>query len=357
MVMMEADRSIDESRDLERSARREIEREKKARQEVADRQAAQKAKEPETRVSAPSPAAAAAPAAPPPDPYAGLNAAADTLKGRTNMLMDMYTKAGERTAPQLAGMTPISTTPGMYVSPTSVQAYTAEGATIDPRATEMTYAAAQGLAPSVAQNLLTQGVSQAGQLGMALAGARGGYSPAAVRGAQRQAAEAVQSSAAQAAALRAQEMATARQEFSNLQVQQANLTQQARQFNATQEGQAALANAENDLRAKLANQGMDLDILKTNAARGDAFAMANLQAELDTMQLNQAAQIAYISQVLGIDEQMLTNEMFKLEYQQRPELARMGYQAQKDIALQERQARTTGTLIDAFGKVISAGVA
>lgn len=357
--MMEAGKTIDESRDLERASRASIAKEKRQKEELAARRQSQKAKgtvqENQTVTqSSGTGSASSGPAVPPPDPFAAYNAAMEQLKGRQGMLTDMMAASQNRAAPQIGPITPITTTDAMRISaPTTVGTMpTVSDTAIDPRAVQMSYEAAQGLAPSAAQNLLAQGVTQAGQLGMAMAGARGGYSPTAVRGAQRQASQAVQESAAQAAALRAQEMATARQEFSAIQTNQAQLTQQAKMFNATQEGQAILADAENQMRASLANQNMDLDVLKTNAARGDAIALANLQATMDTMRLNDAQQMAYLASILGIDESLISAEMAKLEYAQRPELARMGYQAAKDLALGQKQTSILGGVLSGAGAVI-----
>lgn len=239
------------------------------------------------------------------------------MQENRNWLKDLYGKAGERTAPQAAAPTDISRAGVRDVQATPLGAAPqATAAQIDPRAMQMTYDAAQGLAPSAAQAMLQSGVSQAGQLGMALAGARGGYNPAAIRGAQREMSASVQNAAAQSAALRAQEMQQARQEFSNLASYSAQLGQQAELFNKTQEGQFKLAEAENALRAQAANQAVDLDVLKTNAARGDAFALANLQAQLQQSGMNDAMQLAYVAQITGIDATALATEMARINADQ-----------------------------------------
>ena len=244
------------------------------------------------------------------------------MEENRNWLKGLYESAGQRQAPQAAAPTDISRTGVRDVEAQQLGAAPqATAAQIDPRAMQMTYDAAQGLAPSAAQAMLQSGVSQAGQLGMALAGARGGYNPAAIRGAQREMSASVQNAAAQSAGLRAQEMAQARQEFSSLATSSAQLGQQAELFNKTQEGQFKLAYAENALRAQAANQAVDLDVLKTNAARGDTFALANLQAQLQQSGMNDAMQLAYVAQITGIDTTALATEMARISADQQRYMA------------------------------------
>ena len=207
-----------------------------------------------------------------PAEYGGVDQATKNLQARQDWLTEMMTGAAQREAPQMAAPTAIDRGGVRDVQAGTLGPAPTVGQTqISPEAMELTRHAAMGLAPSQATGLLQQGISQAGQLGMALAGARGGYSPAAVRGAQREMSAAAQNAAAQASQIRAQEMAAARSQFGDLATRQAELTQQAKLFNATQEGQFALAQADANLKAQLANQGVDLDVLKTNAARGDAY--------------------------------------------------------------------------------------
>jgi hypothetical protein len=276
-----------------------------------------------------------------PASYTGVERAQQGLKENQGMLSDMMTAAGQRQAPQMAAPTDINRADVRNITaPTLGPAPQAGMTSIDPEAVGLLRGAAMGQAPSAAQGVLAQGMSQAGQLGLALAGARGGYSPAAVRGAQRQMSAAAQDAAAQASQLRAQEMAAARGQFADVATQQAQLTQNAKLFNATQEGQFALAQADADLKAQLANQGVDLDILKTNAARGDAAAVANLQAQLQTMGMNDAMQLAYMSQILGIDEQILAAEM-----------SRVGIEQQRYILDQQARMGLLKSVVGAAGDV------
>jgi hypothetical protein len=79
--------------------------------------------------------------------------------------------------------------------------------------------------------------------------------------------------------------------------------------NAAAGNAAALANlksvtdaAERDLKAKMANQGVDLAVLKANAAAGDAAALNNLNAELAKMGLDNDMVRAYLSNELGFSK-------------------------------------------------------
>jgi hypothetical protein len=289
----------------------------------------------------------------------GLQAAQDRMTDRQDWLGQMYDAAGKRQAPTLPQMDRINRNSIQNAQATqlgqSPTVAASQFANIDPRALELQRQAAMGLAPSQATGMLQQGISQAGQLGMALAGARGGYSPAAVRGAQRQMSASVQDASAQAAQIRAVEMATARQAYGDLSMgvaelnaKQAELTQQANMYNASQRGQYELAQADLNLRAQLANQGVDLDVMKTNAARGDAYALANLQASLATMGMNDAMQLAYVSQITGIDAQLLGAEAQKvaLESQRQAALAKN----RTDIMLPGVRA-----IGDLLGKLASSG--
>ena len=286
-----------------------------------------------------------------PADYQNVEAAQSGMRENRGMLQGLMTEAGQRQAPQIG--TPQDIDRGAVrdiQTPTLGAAPQAGMTNIDPQAVGLLRNAAMGQAPSQAQGVLAQGMSQAGQLGLALAGARGGYSPAAVRGAQRQMSAAAQDAAAQASQLRAQEMAAARGQFADVATQQAQLTQQAKLFNSSQEGQFALAQADADLKAQLANQGVDLDILKTNAARGDAASLANLQASLQTMGMNDAMQLAYVSQILGIDEQILAAEM-----------ARVGIEQQRYMLDQQARMGLLKSAIGAAGDVgagiVTAGAA
>lgn len=214
-----------------------------------------------------------------PEDFGGVAGIQQKQAESRNWLSQMYTQAGTRAAPKAAAPDPIKRSGVQNV-----------GVQFDPNAKQMALDAAQGLAPSAAQAMLTQGATQAGQLGMALAGARGGYNPSAIRGAQREMSGAIQNAAGQAATLRAQEMAQGRQEYNQL----------------------VMAEADNSLKAQMANQGVDLDVLKTNAARGDAISLANLESSLQTLGLNDQQQISYMSALLNVDESLITSELAKL---------------------------------------------
>jgi len=274
-----------------------------------------------------------------PSDYGRVEQAQSAMQENQNWLRTMMESAAQRQAPQMAAPTMMARGDVRDVQAGRLGAAPQmQAAQISPEAVDLTRQAAMGLAPSAATGMLQQGVSQAGQLGMALAGARGGYSPAAVRGAQRQMSASVQDAAAGASQLRAQEMAAARGQFGDLMTRQAELGQQASMFNKTQEGQFALAQADMNLKAQMANQGVDLDILKSNAARGDQFALANLQAQLSTMGMNDAMQLAYVSQILGIDEQALATEMARVGIEQQRHMI----DTQSRIALLQSTIKAAG---------------
>ena len=252
--------------------------------------------------------------------------AQETLTDNKGFLTELY-QSRPTQAPQVQMQNPINRKSigdvrevDMGQSPTA-QFVNFQG--INPQAIEMQRQAAMGLAPSQATGLLQQGISEAGKLGMALAGARGGYSPAAVRGAQREMSAATQNAAAQAAQIRATEMAQARQAFGDISMGEAELgakraalQQEVNIYNATEQGRFAIAQADMNLRAQMANQGIDLEVIKANAVRGDQYALANLQAQLTQIGMNDAMQIAYVSQLLGIDSTILTAEMQRAALEQ-----------------------------------------
>jgi len=59
------------------------------------------------------------------------------------------------------------------------------------------------------------------------------------------------------------------------------------------------ASLERSLRANLANQGVDLDVLKTNAAAGNQMAIAELQAQLQKLGMDDAMAQTYINTALS----------------------------------------------------------
>ena len=273
--------------------------------------------------------------------YARVEQAQSGMKESQNWLKGLYETAGNRAAPQVAAPQAIDRSGVRNVSVGGIQAPTVSQTQIDPQAYSMMRDAAMGLAPSAAQGLMRQGMQQAASQSLGMAGTRGGYNPAAIRLAQRQMSSAGQDIAGQSAVLAAQEAATARGQFGEIATQQAQLAAAAKQFNATMEGQVAMANAENSLKAQLANQGVDLDLVKTNAARGDQFALANLEVQLRQSGMNDAMQLAYIASILGIDEQLLATEMARvgieqqrhmLDTQTRTQILQSGIKAAGDVA-------------------------
>jgi hypothetical protein len=269
----------------------------------------------------------------------GISSAARQSKEMQPMLLAKAMEAGRMQAPQaqaqqinragidnVFGGTVAGSMPQMQAAQID-QSQAAQARAAQEQALAMQQQAAMGQAPSVAQELLRQGIGQSAQQSMALAGARGGFNPAAVRQAQQAQAQVGQQVAAQTGALRAQEMADARMQMAQQAAQirsqdmevataAAQLEQEARQFNASQEGQALLADADRAMNARLANQGVDLDVLKSNAAMGNEIAMQNLQSELSTMGMSLDAQIAYLSAALGIDAGILSTQLAMYEIEQ-----------------------------------------
>lgn len=168
-------------------------------------------------------------------------------------------------------------------------------------AVAMSKAAAEGTAPSFAEQLLRrQSENAVKQQASQMAGKA--FNPAALRQAQLSGAQAQMAAGEQAAALRAQEMATARSEFGNLASQERgqniSLEQSRQQTELGMRGQD-IQQADTALRAAMANQGVDLDVLKSNAAAGNQAAMANLDAQLKTMGLDESRRASYMQAILG----------------------------------------------------------
>lgn len=168
-------------------------------------------------------------------------------------------------------------------------------------AVAMSKAAAEGNAPSFAEQLLRrQSENAVKQQASQMAGKA--FNPAALRQAQLSGAQAQMAAGEQAAALRAQEMATARSEFGNLASQERGqnitLEQSRQQTELGMRGQD-VQQADTALRAAMANQGVDLDVLKSNAAAGNQAALANLDAQLKTMGLDEAKRASYMQTIVG----------------------------------------------------------
>jgi hypothetical protein len=125
--------------------------------------------------------------------------------------------------------------------------------------------------PSAAEKQLRLGNAQAVAAQYALAAGHKGYSGAALRAAGRNAASTMQTTNAQAGALRAQEQATARDQYGNL------LTQ-GRSQDITQSGTVA----DIGLRGAIANQSSALEAAKANQGSALEAAKANQTAKLQT---------------------------------------------------------------------------
>jgi hypothetical protein len=140
-------------------------------------------------------------------------------------------------------------------------------------AMDLSYQAALGLAPSVAQQQFANNTDQnlLAQKGL-MSG--GGYNPLAMQNLQSQGSQAGQNLAGQTAALRAQEMATARDQYGNLATQAVQLQQQA---------QAQASQRDLEMRAKmLIAQGMDADM---------AFKVAQANQQKDLMRMQNTTQM------------------------------------------------------------------
>ena len=205
-------------------------------------------------------------------------------------------------------------------------------------------AAAKGETPSLAEMAAKKQGDRAlaQQLAMA-AGARGGQAAVARRTAAQQQAAIGQDIAATAAQARLQEQQQAEQLLAgaagqargqdiDVSTTQAQLDTQAAAANLTAETQAA----DRDLRAQLANQGVDLNVLKDNAARGDATALANIQAELQKLGMDNNMIQAYLDNEVTMRGQ----DMGLAQIESSEKLARKQAQAQREAAY----IGTAGTL-------------
>ena len=161
-------------------------------------------------------------------------------------------------------------------------------------------AQAAGTAPSVAEMQAKKAGERALAAQMAMqAGSSGSTAPLAQRTAARNQASIGADIANQSAVLRLQEQQAAQKALGDLagQVrtqdislagQQAQLQQSANLANL----QASAGDVDRQLRANLANQGVDLDVLKSNAAAGNQAAIANLAAATQNADRDVRAQMA-----------------------------------------------------------------
>ena len=159
-------------------------------------------------------------------------------------------------------------------------------------------AAGQGVTPAQLQlkqaterNIAQQAALRAGTSGAGAALAR--------REIGREGAQLGQQAAQQGALLRAQETTAAQQQLGQLAGAARGQDIGLATSQAGLEQQAILQSADQNLRAQLANQGVDLNVLKDNAARGDAASLANMQSQLKQLGMNDAMIQTYMAQELG----------------------------------------------------------
>lgn len=204
------------------------------------------------------------------------------------------------------------------VNATPIQAGTMQAATIDQtqanqvRERQMGLinqleAQAQGKGPSIAQQQLQQGMEANLAASLAArAGTQGSGASLARRDIAQQQVNQGQALAAQSGIQRLQEQGQAQQLLGQTAGQtrgqdlevatsQAGFEQQASVKNLDTKTQVDMANMEADLKSQLANQGVDLDVLKTNAAAGNAASLANLEAKLRQAGMNDDMIKAYMS--------------------------------------------------------------
>lgn len=196
-------------------------------------------------------------------------------------------------------------------------------------------AQSRGEGPSAAGMQLKQATDRnlAQQLAMQ-AGATGPQAAAARRQSVQQAGTIGQQAAGQAAILQLQEQQAAQQQL-------ADVTAAGRQADIG----LATADADRNLRASLANQGVDLDVLKANAAAGNAAAQANLSAELSKLGMDDAMIQSYLAAETGL----LTGQQQALTAQQ---------QIAANTRATEAQARSQmmGGLMSAGGTIGAAAM-
>ena len=203
---------------------------------------------------------------------------------------------------------------------------------------------ARGEGPSVAQQQYKQNMDR--NLASALA-ARAGVSGVNTalqnRSIARQQAENANRLAADTAMLRANEIAQAQslagQELSRIRTDDFNVDK---------------ANMEAQLQASLANQGIDLAVLKDNAARGDQASIANMEAALRQAGLNDAMIQSYMRQELGYDslaaqqnQALMAQQQRRVELEQQLKEAQINRDFQKSIAIMNALAALGGAGIQA----------
>jgi hypothetical protein len=180
------------------------------------------------------------------------------------------------------------------------------------------------------------------------AGKSGSASPLALRTAAQNQASIGADIAAQSGMLRLQEQQQAQKALGdfttgvrgqdiNMAQSQADLDNQANLANLS----AATADADRTLKANLANQGVDLDVLKTNAAAGNAAAQANLSAELTKMGLDDNMQMAFLQNQLGMTKIQAEAQIAEAKIKSDESIAQAAGENQVNIA--NTQAKTSQT--------------
>lgn len=184
--------------------------------------------------------------------------------------------------------------------------------------------AAQGNAPSAAQIQMNQGLNQALMQQMAAANSgAGGFNPAMSRLAMIQGANQMQTTSANSAALRAQEMAAARDQYAQ---QAAGLRSQ----------DIGLANNQANLNYQIGSQ---------NIANQNAMQQFNVGANNTRQGQVNDLQSQYLQAQLGFNGQSLQQQQ-----------AAAALQAQKDAAAQAQQNRMIGGIASAAGGIAGAFV-
>lgn len=202
---------------------------------------------------------------------------------------------------------------------------------------EQLQAQAAGTAPSIAEMQAKKAGERAlaAQLAMQ-AGQAGSAAPLAQRTAARQQAAIGADIAGQSAVLRLQEQQAAQKALGELagqmRTQDISLaSQQAQLQQATNLAnlQASAADVDRQLRANLANQGVDLDVLKANAAAGNQAAIANLQAATQNADRDVRAQMANQATMADIAKTNLQAQVADMDRNLRASLANQGVDLDK----------------------------
>ncbi len=133
--------------------------------------------------------------------------------------------------------------------------------------------------------------------------------------------------------------------------------------NAAAGNQAALANlqtltdnADRSLKVSLANQGVDLDVLKANAAAGNATSIANMQASLTQLGLDDAMQQAYMQNELNISKMEMDNLLDIAKLESSEEIAQASIDASRKAAEAQAKGSIIGGGLGALGSIGAAFV-